>query len=359
MENINYSLCWEDQDMLIRALNISPDDDVLSITSGGCNTLALLLQRPHSITAIDNNAAQNYLLELKVAAIRALTYQDTLAFLGFKQSQNRLEQFQKIKVYLSPDALAWWEKRVDLINKGIVHAGKFERYLRLFRSMVLPLIHSKKTIKNIFALDSFEDQKIFWDAEWNNRRMRFLGRIFFSQPVMSRLGRSRERFAYSNVHDIGKYYIEKSRRVFVDIPTRNNYLLDYMLTGTYSSVATIPTYLREENFNILKNEVHKLKIVTSDLGKFLARAAVGSFSKFNLSDVFEAMSIEQADSVFKELARTGKKDGIAVFWDNLVHRQHPASLNEEFVTDFEKAKKLAVTDRAFLYSNFTLEKIQK
>ena len=359
MEKINYSLCWEDQDVLIQALNIGSSDDVLSITSGGCNTLALLLQRPHSITAIDNNPSQNYLLELKVAAIRVLTYQDVLAFLGFKKSRNRVEQFQKIKMFLSSDALAWWETRLDLVNRGIVHVGKFEDYLGLFRRMILPLIHSKKTVKNVFTLDSCEDQNKFWDTEWNNRRMRFLGRIFFSQPVMSRLGRGKERFAYSDVHDIGKYYIEKSKRVFVDIPTKNNYLLDYMLTGTYSSEATMPTYLREENFNILKSELHKLKIVTMDLGKFLTRAADNSFSKFNLSDVFEAMSVEQTDSVFKELVRVGRGNAIVVFWDNLVHRKHPISLNAVLATDFEKAKKLAATDRAFLYSNFTLEKIRK
>jgi len=345
--------------MLIRALNIGSGDDVLSITSGGCNTLALLLQRPHSITAIDNNPAQNHLLELKAEAIRTLTYQDTLAFFGFKKSRNRVDQFQKIKIFLSPDALAWWETKIDLVNIGIVHVGKFERYLGLFRRIILPLIHSKKTVEKVFTLDGFESQKKFWDSEWNNWRMRSLGRIFFSQPVMSRLGRGRERFAYANVHDIGKYYIEKSKRVFVDIPTRNNYLLDYILTGNYSSEATLPTYLREENFSILKSELHKLKIVTMDLGKFLARAPDNSFSKFNLSDVFEAMSVEQTNSVFKELVRVGRGGGIVVFWDNLVHRQHPASLNAAIMTDFEKSKKLAAADRAFLYSNFTLEKIQK
>ena len=58
--SIGYSQCWEDPATVREALRITPDDDVLAVTSGGCNVLALLLDRPHSITAVDINPAQNY-----------------------------------------------------------------------------------------------------------------------------------------------------------------------------------------------------------------------------------------------------------------------------------------------------------
>jgi S-adenosylmethionine-diacylglycerol 3-amino-3-carboxypropyl transferase len=38
---IKYSQCWEDTDVLVSALLLEDDDVVLSITSGGDNSLAL------------------------------------------------------------------------------------------------------------------------------------------------------------------------------------------------------------------------------------------------------------------------------------------------------------------------------
>ena len=52
---INYSQCWEDPAVLNEALAINSQDIVLSITSGGDNTLALLLRNPQRVISIDLN----------------------------------------------------------------------------------------------------------------------------------------------------------------------------------------------------------------------------------------------------------------------------------------------------------------
>ncbi|KPA15115.1 S-adenosylmethionine:diacylglycerol 3-amino-3-carboxypropyl transferase, partial [Candidatus Magnetomorum sp. HK-1] len=78
---IKYSVVWEDLDLLFNGLNITPDDNVLSISSAGDNVLGLLLKEPSSVTAIDMNVSQNFLLELKAAAIKELTYSEFLSIL--------------------------------------------------------------------------------------------------------------------------------------------------------------------------------------------------------------------------------------------------------------------------------------
>ena len=93
---INYSQCWEDPVILNEALAINSQDTVLSITSGGDNTLALLLQHPQRIISIDFNKTQNYLLELKIAAIQALNHEELLEFLGANKSYHREELFKKV-----------------------------------------------------------------------------------------------------------------------------------------------------------------------------------------------------------------------------------------------------------------------
>lgn len=51
-------------------MDINKSDTVLTLTSGGCNALNLLVHGAGKVVAVDCNPAQSSLLELKAAAIR-------------------------------------------------------------------------------------------------------------------------------------------------------------------------------------------------------------------------------------------------------------------------------------------------
>ncbi len=51
-------------------LKINKDDTVLTLTSGGCNGLNLLLHGAGHVVSVDCNPAQSALLELKATGIR-------------------------------------------------------------------------------------------------------------------------------------------------------------------------------------------------------------------------------------------------------------------------------------------------
>src|SRR5215471_10648909 len=80
--NLVYNACWEDPRLDREALDLGPRDRVLVITSGGCNALDYLLEGPERIFAVDLNARQNALLELKLAGIRRLDYDTFFAMFG-------------------------------------------------------------------------------------------------------------------------------------------------------------------------------------------------------------------------------------------------------------------------------------
>ena len=63
-------MCLEDPHILLQAVDISNEDDVLSIVSGGENLVAILLKNPRSLLGIDINIEQIYLVKLKIAAIK-------------------------------------------------------------------------------------------------------------------------------------------------------------------------------------------------------------------------------------------------------------------------------------------------
>src|ERR1700741_3649550 len=80
--NLVYNQCWEDPAVDNAVLRIGPQDRIVMITSAGCNALYYMIQDPASIHCIDVNPHQNALLELKLAAIAALRYEQFFDMFG-------------------------------------------------------------------------------------------------------------------------------------------------------------------------------------------------------------------------------------------------------------------------------------
>jgi len=356
---INYSQCWEDPDVLIKAFKATEADEILSITSGGDNTLALALQGFKRIRAIDSNPAQNFLFELKLSAIKNLTYQDFLKFIGILPSAIRRKVFLKLKKDLSFDACRWWENNLLLIDRGIIHAGKFEKYLAFFRKNILPIIHSSKTIDELLSLKTIENQKKFYDEKWNTLTWRLMFKLFFNKILLKWFGRAPHSFSHNKIKDVASYYLQKTQYALTEISVANNYFLDFILTGTYSNHYNRPPYLKLESFYQLKRVIGKIEIITSDVGDFLVRQPPNSFSRFNLSDIFETMSEDSKDHLFKELIRTGRNNSIIVYWNNLVERDFPIFFNNYISTDRKATILLHQNDRAFFYNKLIINRIKK
>ena len=120
------------------------------------------------------------LQQLKKACFLTLTHEEFLEFLGFEKSENRIGLFEKVKVELSMQALNHWEANFEQIENGVIYQGKFENYFKMFSSKIMPLIHNRKTRKQLFAPKSSQEQTEFYNSKWNTWRWRLLFKLFFS-----------------------------------------------------------------------------------------------------------------------------------------------------------------------------------
>ena len=162
LSNLLFGMSWEDPSSDRRALNIKPGDTVMTISSGGCNTLTLLLDNPAKIYAVDINASQSYLLELKIAAVRHLKHEELLAFLGLAPSESRLRVFESLAGDLTTQALAYWTRNADAVQQGVVHTGRYESFIGKFIRF-LGVVQGKSRIENFFRCASIEDQGAYFD----------------------------------------------------------------------------------------------------------------------------------------------------------------------------------------------------
>jgi len=354
MDKISYAQCWEDQAPLTRAIRMAPRGTILSVASGGDNTLAILLEDPEKVIAIDHNPAQIHLLEMKMAAMRGLTYREFREFMGVDPSGLRIHLYRRIRHYLSSSARAYWDLNPDMIESGIIHCGKFERYFAIFRKYILPLIHTKDRIETFLAFEDIHKQAEYYENIWNNRRWRLLFRIFFSRWVLGHLGRHPSLFRYVKTEAIAQELFDRSERGLKSIPACSNYFLEYIFTGQYRNAAHMPPYLLEENFLLIRERLDRITLITAPLQKYIRRIAPNSVSVFNLSDIFEYLSYTEYSYMLHEILQKSREGAIIAFWQLFVPLGIPEILRFYLTERFDRSNQ----DRTFFYDGFCVWQTQ-
>jgi len=351
---LGYSTCWEDPEVLKIALAVTERDTVLSITSGGDLTIGLLLENPRQIVSIDFNAIQNYLLELKLACFRVLDYPDMLAFLGLFPSAKRLRLFKTLKPHLSSSALKYWSEHPTLVENGCLHQGKQDCYFFNF-SRLLCLLLGRKKIATLLKFKELPAQKHFFDSEWNTRRWCWIFDLFFSRTVMSFFMDSAH---FRLVKDLG--FGPLIRKQVDDVlrghPIWENYFVHWVLTRSYPGGNCMPPYLREENFETIRSRVDRISIVTEEIETFLARQKSASFSKFNLSNIFDWIDDNIFIVLLQEIDRVAGPNARLCFY-NLLHRRVVPGTFNSFTRCRNLAGHLLKHNRAMGYTNFELYEV--
>lgn len=344
---IRYSNCWEDAEVLLAGLQPPPCAQLLSIASGGDNSFSLLTCNPSLVVAVDLNPTQLALVELKRAAFRKLTHEQMLGFLGFTApvDEARTRTYALLKDSLPDSARDYWDINPELIERGVIHVGKFERYFRIFRQRILPLVHSRKHVNQLIAEKSPEEQERFYDETWDTIRWRWMFRLFFSRRVMGKLGRDPELFRYVE-GSVADRILRRTRHALTAIPVHGNPYVRYILSGSFGE--TLPHYARPEHFNSIRNNLDALQLVQGTTEQALDRFPRG-YHGMNLSDIFEYMTPEITAQVGKPLVGAMEPGGRLLYWNMLAPRKLAALFPEQLRALSDKEAKLFATDQAFFY----------
>lgn len=352
-DSIRYSSVWEDHRLVTEGLQIGPGDDVLSIASAGTNVLAILLQEPNSVTAIDVNAAQNHLVELKLAGIRHLDYETFISLMGFGDA-DPMEGYRRVRAHLSQSARQFWDERGDDIRDGIYRCGRLDRYLRVFRDEYLPDLWRPGLIEELFDAPDLETQAALFEEEAFTPAFQQRFKWYYGRQKMAEDGRDPAQFRYVDIHDVGGYFLQRFHDVCTRLRLAGNFYVERFLTGSYRDLEQGPLYLRRRNFEKLRDLVDRVELVTSEIETHLTSIAPGTYSKANLSDIFEYMSTEASDRLFELFARAMRSGGRIAYWNLLVERHPSKNLDDRLDSLAEQAQGLWLKDRAWFYRSFEL-----
>jgi S-adenosylmethionine-diacylglycerol 3-amino-3-carboxypropyl transferase len=356
---IRYAQCWEDADVLLDALEIQPGDVCLSIASAGDNALAMLSRAPSRLVALDLSAAQLACLELRVATYRELTHHELLLLVGSTgegpdAASRRVDLYRRCAPRLSTEARAFWDGNAAAIAAGIGGCGKFERYFQRFRERILPFIHRRGVVEELLAGGDATRRGQFYAQTWDTWRWRLLFRIFFSRPVMGRLGRDPAFFRYVQ-GSVGPRILGRTMHALTQLNPADNPYLHWILTGRHGGA--LPYALRPENFDAIRDNLDRIEWRRQPVEEFLEQEGAGSIDRANLSDIFEYMSEENCGCLLERLADACRPGGRLVYWNMLAPRCRPERLAQRLRPLADLAQRLHREDKAFFYSALVIEEV--
>ncbi len=351
MNALRYAQCWEDADVLVSALAVRPGGTYVAIASAGDNALAMLAAGPARVIAIEREPAQLAALGLRVAAYRALAHGELLALIGSRPHDDRLGLYARCRPALDDDARAYWDARPGAIRAGIGGAGRFEGYLALFRTAVLPLIHSPSTVRELLACDDAERAR-FYDERWDSLRWRLAFRTFFARPAMSALGRDPRFFAQAD-GPVSQRLLARIARSLRDDDAGANPYLRWILTGAHG--AALPLALRAESFDAIRDNLDRLEVRRCSLEEFADGYDGPAIDGWNLSDVFEYLDEASYEALLARIAAASSPRARLAYWNMLVPRRRPESLASFLAAREDIAAPLRARDRVPFYGDFVVE----
>ena len=343
-KRLNYSLGNEDWVVEEQALRVTAGDRVICVTASGDRPLHLLMTDCAEIISIDLSPAQNFLLDLKLTAIKQFEYKKYLAFLGCEDTPHRRALFSELTPHLARDTAAYWEKNIKMIQRGIIYQGRTERFTSL-AAKFFKIVRRHK-IKKLFSFTQLDAQRAYVASEWDTRAWRKLFAVML-HPKISRHLLNDPGLAFSDFPHPGAYISDRIRGFLDTQLAIKSPLLQLLLNG---SVATdyFP-YLTYAGFTKIRARPERLKYMTGNIVDYLTSLGSGSIDAFSLSDIASYMPqlyFEKLLHAMRHAARPGARFCLREFTSK---REIPPVLLPSLRRDAALEKKLEAEETNFVY----------
>lgn len=312
-----YSETWEDYDVDKKALRIKPSDVLLCITSGGAFPLNSALESPKVIYSVDSNKVQNFILELKLAAIKNLDYETNWRFLTTKSfNSENLATYNCLRAEFSPEARQFFDRNKTIIHNGILNNGMLHFALDVLNKYVR-LTVGTPLINKLFNARSIDEQAAIYKTHIERRLWNpFSNNLSISSMLLYGVSPAQiELLKRNGVETIRQLYKKQIESVFASTLLKDNFFWAYIIFKEYSAQAS-PPYLQKRNFARLQKNISKIRIINDDALSFLKRQPEDHISKMSFSDILD-WDHQKAQSILNEAVRAGKRGAILAFRSEL------------------------------------------
>ncbi len=361
-----YASCWEDPEADLSGLELNSEDQLLTITSAGCNTLDYLLEGPRRIDAVDLNYRQNALLELKRSAIQSLGWHDLFQIFGDGHHPRIREIYgDALRPILDHRFRAYWDRSIGLFDGRLpfyfrTTSGYLARWFSFYIDRVLGV---RPAIDALLNAQSIPEQIEVYERELKDRFWGpWLGWALRKDVFLSLTGiPPQQRHQLLRFEpNIQSYLQRQAERVIYHLPIRENYFWRVYLTGRFT-VDCCPRYLNEASLPILRSRLDRLESHTASITQFLQKTPK-YYSRFVLLDHMDWLTGKRLPMLAEEWQAIVDRatPQARILWRSLglqtdfidnvvVERNGQQRLGELLAFDHNKAKQIRCSERVTAY----------
>lgn len=294
-----YHQSWEDPAVDAPYLDIKPTDTCLTLTSGGCNTLELLIAGAKMVVSVDVNPAQTALLELKSIAIQRLNYQDFWLMFGEGVHPNFAHLYDtKLAPFLSQASRSFWELHKHYFTAshgGLYSQGSMGKLSVIVRKGIAALGMSN-AVDQILNASSLERQRTIYNQQIPSYPLvEKVIAALVNNNIVSWFAGGVPAKQLQLIKDDGLTIIDYCKRVLHGIFNcsyirGDNYFYFNILTGRYAK-DNCPAYLLLNNFATLRDRVRNNLCISNDY--FINELRQRTYDKIVLMDHADWQTAEQ------------------------------------------------------------------
>ncbi len=344
--HLQYSCCNEDARSELTALEL-PGRSTVAIAAAGGRAFSLLLGDPQEVTAVDINPVQIHLCLLKSHAIRLLERREYLGFIGIAPNGDRASTYRALSERLDDDTRAYWDARIDLVEAGLIEAGRYERSVAALAAIFR--LTRGRTIARLRACDDMEEQARLVSSRLWNPGWRLLFALLFN-PVMGRFvirdksfyGRSRRRAS--------AYLVDRLNTCLKNLLARESFILELYTAGRLREDGPLPLHLLDGNYEVVRKRLDRLSFVCEDITGHLTRREPRSVGAFSLSDLGSYLDAKRLSRVLVQVERTASAGATVALREFLCQPRRRAAWPRQIRRNRDLEERLARSDCSMGYT---------
>ncbi|MEP0234040.1 DUF3419 family protein [Roseibium sp.] len=374
-----YPQIWEDPDVDMQALKLTPESRMVAIASGGCNVMSYLTANPAEITAVDLNRAHVALGRLKLLAAKRLPNYDTFyRFFGEADEKANIATYERfLREELDAESRSYWEgrdiagwgrKRITLFSRDLYHHG-----------LLGYCIGVGHFVAKLYGIDprhmvrarSMDEQRSFFDTAlaplFDKRLVRWA-----TSKKMSLYGLGIPPAQYealvsaSAEGDMSSVLRQRLEKLACDFSINDNYFAWQAFSRGYApqegestgDAGPLPPYLKREHFEAIKTRSNRVRVLNRNFTEHLQGEAEDSLDAYVLLDAQDWMTDAQLNALWSEITRTARPGARVIFRTAAEPTLLPGRVEDETLDRWsyreEESLRLGQQDRSSIYGGFHL-----
>ena len=364
-----YPQIWEDPEVDMEALAITPDCHVVTIASGGCNVLSYLIADPARITAVDLARAHVALNRLKLAAARQLpTWQSFYRFFGEADTDANVAAYWRfLKPNLDAETREYWEgrglwgrRRISMFSRNVYRCGLLGHSIGL--GHLVARLHGVD-LRKILRAGTLAEQRAFFETSlaplfdkplvrWATGRQMSLYGLGIPPAQYAALGAGAPHMA-----DVLRDRVE---RLSCEFSLDDNYFAWQAFGRSYSDRPTgpLPPYLKQAHFETIRTRADRVEVLNRSFTEYLKSQPDCSLDRYVLLDAQDWMSDQQLNELWREITRTARTGARVIFRTAAEPSLLPGRVDDgvlgQWRYEAEQSRDLTRRDRSAIYGGFHL-----